>query len=151
MTQTAKTFLGFDYGTKRIGVAVGQTLTHSATPLTTLTTINTKPDWDAISRLIQEWRPDALVLGLPLKADGSPTEITPKVQRFGNQLQGRYNLPVHTVNERLTSVEAERQLARTHSTQRQHNTKFNNQYDKADVDKLAAKLILESWFASHPD
>ena len=61
MTQTAKTLLGFDYGTKRIGVAVGQTLTHSATPLTTLTTINTKPDWDAISRLIQEWRPDALV------------------------------------------------------------------------------------------
>ena len=151
MTETAKTLLGFDYGTKRIGVAVGQSLTRSASPLTTLTAINNKPDWDAISRLIREWRPDALVLGLPLNDDDSANDMTRAAQRFGNQLQGRYNLPVYTVNERLSSVEAEHILTQTAPKKRQRNPTFSSQYNKTDIDKLAAKLILESWFASHAD
>jgi len=142
VTEKAKTLLCFDYGTRRIGVAVGQTLTRSANPLTTLTAINDQPDWQAISRLIEEWRPDALVLGMPLNADGSASDITRRAQRFGNQLKGRYNLPVHTIDERLSSATAEEQLS-----QRPRKGKIH----KADIDKLAATLILESWFASHAD
>jgi putative Holliday junction resolvase len=140
VTEPAKTLLGFDFGTKRIGVAVGQSLTRSASPLTTLTSVHHKPDWNAIGRLIDEWRPDALVVGLPLNADDSANDVSRAAQRFGNQLQGRYNLPVYTVNERLSSQEAERIL-----------DERGGHYNKADIDKLAATLILESWFATHAD
>ena len=143
MTGLPKTLLGFDYGTKRIGIAVGQSITHSASPLTTLTSVNDQPDWDSISKLIQEWKPDALVLGLPVNADGSASDVTRRVQRFGNQLQGRYNLPVHTIDERLSSVKAENHLAQSSQGKQQRA-----RYAKADVDKIAAAVILESWFAS---
>ena len=130
----SQTLLGFDYGTKRIGVAVGQDISHSVTPLTTLTSQNDKPDWDAIGKLIAEWQPDRLVVGLPLHLDGSPQPLTEKAQRFGNQLKGRYNLPVDMVDERLTSHEAEAELA-----------KRGGKMVKADIDALAAALILQSW------
>jgi putative Holliday junction resolvase len=130
----SQTLLGFDYGTKRIGVAVGQNVTHSVAPLTTLHSKNDKPDWDAIGRLIAEWRPDRLVVGLPLHLDGSVQALTERVQRFGNQLKGRYNLPVELVDERLTSHEAETELAAR-----------GGKTAKADIDALAAALILQSW------
>lgn len=130
----SQTLLGFDYGTKRIGVAVGQDITRSVTPLTTLHSQNNKPDWDAIGKLITEWQPDRLVVGLPLHLDGSSQALTERVQRFGNQLKGRYNLPVEMVDERLTSHEAETELA----TRRGKTA-------KADIDALAAALILQSW------
>lgn len=129
-----QTLLGFDYGTKRIGVAVGQNVTHSVTPLTTLHSKNDKPDWDAIGKLIAEWQPDRLVVGLPLHLDGSVQALTERVQRFGNQLKGRYNLPVELVDERLTSHEAETELAAR-----------GGKTAKADIDALAAALILQSW------
>lgn len=130
----SQTLLGFDYGTKRIGVAVGQNVTHSVTPLTTLHSKNDKPDWDAIGKLIAEWQPDKLVVGLPLHLDGSVQALTERVQRFGNQLKGRYNLPVELVDERLTSHEAETELAAR-----------GGKTAKADIDALAAALILQSW------
>lgn len=130
----SQTLLGFDYGTKRIGVAVGQDITRSVTPLTTLHSQNNKPDWDAIGKLITEWQPDRLVLGLPLHLDGSSQALTERVQRFGNQLKGRYNLPVEMVDERLTSHEAETELANR-----------RGKTAKADIDALAAALILQSW------
>ncbi|MDH5444744.1 MAG: Holliday junction resolvase RuvX [Gammaproteobacteria bacterium] len=130
----AKTLLGFDFGEKRIGIAVGQTLTGSVTPLTTLTAIKQKPDWDGISALIKEWQPDLLILGLPLHMDGSEQTITQRVKRFGHQLEGRYNLPVEWVDERLSSYDAEQQL-------REQGKRSN----KKDIDKLAAALILQSW------
>ena len=130
----SQTLLGFDYGTKRIGVAVGQDISRSVTPLTTLSSQNDKPDWDAIGKLIAEWHPDRLVVGLPLHLDGSPQPLTEKAQRFGNQLKGRYNLPVDMVDERLTSHEAEAELA-----------KRGGKMAKADIDALAAALILQSW------
>ena len=99
----AHTYLAFDYGTRRIGVAVGNTVSGTATPLDTILVRNGRPDWTHITRLIEEWQPDALVVGMPLNMDDSENEITPLARRFGNQLQGRYHLPVHHVDERLTS------------------------------------------------
>jgi len=135
----ALTLLGFDFGEKRIGIAVGQTLTGSVNPLTTLAAINQKPDWDGIGTLIAEWRPALLIVGLPLHMDGSEQELTQRAKRFGNQLKGRYNLPVEWVDERLSSDEAERLL-------REQGKKRSN---KADIDKLAAALILQSWLEQH--
>lgn len=130
-------FLGFDFGSKRIGVAVGQELTRSARALVTLNNRNGAPDWEAITRLITEWQPAAMVVGLPLNLDGSDHEITRLARRFGNRLSGRYNLPVYTMDERLSSAEAETQLAE------------QGRYEKADVDKLAAQLILQGWLEQH--
>ena len=130
----SQTLLGFDYDTKRVGVAVGQDITRTVTPLTTLHSQNNKPDWDAISKLITEWQPDRLVVGLPLHLDGSVQALTERVQRFGNQLKGRYNLPVEMVDERLTSHEAETELAAR-----------GGKTAKAEIDALAAALILQSW------
>lgn len=129
--------LGFDFGSKRIGVAVGQELTRSARALVTLNNRNGAPDWEAITRLITEWQPAAMVVGLPLNLDGSDHEITRLARRFGNRLSGRYNLPVYTMDERLSSAEAEAQLAE------------QGRYEKADVDKLAAQLILQGWLEQH--
>ncbi len=130
----SQTLLGFDYGTKRIGVAVGQDITRSVTPLTTLQSRNGQPDWDAIGKLIKEWNPAKLVVGLPLHLDGTTQALTDKAQRFGNQLKGRYNLPVEMADERLTSHEAESELAAR-----------GRKSTKADIDALAAALILQSW------
>ena len=130
----SQTLLGFDYGTKRIGVAVGQDITRTVTPLTTLYCQNDNPDWDSIGNLIAQWQPDRLVVGLPLHLDGSTQALTERAQHFGNQLKGRYNLPVELVDERLTSHEAETELAAR-----------GRKAAKADIDALAAALILQSW------
>ncbi len=127
--------LGFDYGLRKIGVAVGQTVTGTASALTTLTARQDRPDWEAIGRLIAEWNPEALVVGLPLNMDGTEHDLTRAARRFGNQLTGRYNLPVHLVDERLTSIEAEHMLAEQHHRRPQ----------KEEVDRLAAQLILQTW------
>lgn len=132
MTGSKRTVLGFDYGTRRIGVAVGQEITHTVTPLTTLTSKTDTPDWAAISRLIAEWQPALLIVGLPLHMDGSEQPLTQRARRFGNQLKGRYNLPVELVDERLTSYEAEQLL--------------DPRQSKAAIDALAAQLIVQSWF-----
>jgi putative Holliday junction resolvase len=132
-----RTLLGFDFGTKRIGVAVGQELTRTATALVTLNSRDGGPDWTAISRLIEEWQPAALVVGLPLNLDGSESESSRLARRFGNRLAGRYNLPVFTADERLSSSEAEALLAE------------RGRFDKADIDKLAAQLILQDWLETN--
>ena len=134
-----KVLLGFDFGRKRIGIAVGQELTGTASALETLNCPDGGPDWQGISRLIDEWQPDALVLGLPFNLDGSEHETTRLARRFGNRLAGRYNLPVFTIDERLSSVEAERILNE------------QGRFDKKEVDKLAAQIILESWLTQQAD
>jgi len=129
----AGTVLGFDYGTKRIGIAVGQALTRTATPLTTLRTLHgEQPDWERIQALIREWKPGALVVGLPYNMDDTEAEIAPRVKRFARQLDGRFHLPVHLVDERLTSHEAERRLG-------------SGAEGDGRIDSLAAALILETW------
>lgn len=134
-----RTILAFDFGQKRIGIAVAHQQTGIASPLTTLTAINDQPDWDSINKLIMEWRPDALVIGVPYHMDGSDQEMTEHARRFGRQLHGRYNLPVHEVDERLTSSEAASEHAQQRAAGRRRKTQ------KGDLDKLAASLILETW------
>ena len=138
MSGQPRTFLCFDFGTKRIGIAVGQELTRTATALITLDSPDGGPDWAGISKLIEEWQPDALVVGLPLYLDGNESESARLARRFGNRLAGRYNLPVFTADERLSSSEAEAILA------------SQGRYEKADIDKLAAQLILQSWLEAQP-
>lgn len=125
-----KTALGFDYGSTRIGVAVGQTLTKTATPLMTLPAREGQPDWNVLQRVLNEWRPECLVVGLPSTADGKPHHLEAAIKRFGRRLHGRFGLPIAYVDERLSSFEA---AAR--GTQDQ-------------VDALAASLILETWLAA---
>jgi len=130
------TLLGFDYGPAKIGVAVGQTLTGTATPLTTLRAVKQRPDWAAIGRLIESWRPDRLVVGLPLNMDDSEAPVAAGARRFARQLEGRYRLPVALVDERLTSRGA-REAARGRPKKIE------------ELDALAAKLILETWLSEH--
>ncbi|MCP1728400.1 putative Holliday junction resolvase [Natronospira proteinivora] len=104
------TWLGFDYGLKRIGVAVGQTLTAQANPLKIVACDQGKPDWSAIEALIQEWRPVALVVGLPRHADGTDNDLTPRVRRFARQLHGRFERPIYGLDEALSS-QAAREMA----------------------------------------
>lgn len=128
--------MGFDYGQKRIGVAVGQTLTASANPLAIITVQQQKPDWTRITELIQTWQPETLVVGLPRHADGTDTQITQAARRFSRQLAGRYQLPVHLIDETLTSLAADA-LIRSQATNR-NQTRAN--------DAVAAQIILETWF-----
>ena len=131
---TIQCVLGFDFGDKRIGIASGQTISCNATPLTTLSAINNKPDWKGIEKIIAEWQPDALIIGLPLYLDGSKSDMTARAEKFSRQLEGRFHLPIFTHNEALSSFEAE-QFLQTKKTQ--HN--------KPDIDKIAAAIIVQSW------
>lgn len=131
------TCLGFDFGTKKIGIAVGDTETNIANGLTTIRAINQKPDWVSISKLIDEWKPKALVVGVSRQEDGSDNEVTPKMLRFSRQLEGRYQCPVHLIDEGLTTFEAKQMLF--DEVQVSANKLWEVQ------DQLAAQLILQSW------
>ncbi len=130
------TLLGFDYGTHKIGVAVGQELTGTATPLTVLGRVQNRPDWEGIARLIDEWQPHALVVGLPIGPDEKETPMTQAARKFARQLEGRFGLPVHLADERLTSREAWSRIGGIATR------------DVTRIDSMAAKLILETWFSS---
>ena len=136
-----RTFLGFDFGTKRIGIAIAQEVTGTANPLITITAVKHKPDWDKISKIIGEWQPDLLVVGLPLHMDGSEQPMTQAARRFSNQLNGRFQLPIALMDERLSSNEAE-SIINEQSASRSHYQ------DKAQIDMISAQLILQSWMAS---
>jgi putative holliday junction resolvase len=128
------TLLGFDFGPRKIGVAVGQTVTGSASALTTVRSRGEKPDWSRIEQLVGEWQPDGAVVGLPYNMDDTETELAPNARRFARQLQGRFGLDVHLVDERLTSLEARRQLGKDATS-------------LEAIDAMAAKLILETWLS----
>ncbi len=130
--------LSFDYGDKTIGVAVGNTNTGQAHPLTTVRVIRGQVQWPAISKLIEEWAPVTLVVGLPLNMDGSDNPVTPKARKFGNRLNGRYNLPVHMVDEHLTTRDARTQLYNAGVVEKRH---------KPVLDKLAAQSILQTYLS----
>ncbi len=110
MPEAVQTAIGFDFGMKRIGAAVGQSLTGSASPLGVVAVRSGEPDWEAIAGLIREWRPGALVVGLPYNMDLSEQDMTHRARHFAEQLTERFPLPVHTVDERLSSREAEAAL-----------------------------------------
>lgn len=140
MNRAPQVILAFDYGTKRIGVASGDTLTGTARALVTLDSKNETILWTAIDRLIREYQPAQLIVGLPWNMDGTPTLLTDASRAFGAELQNRYHKPVALVDERLSSREAEAQLreARASGIKKRRNT-------HADVDMIAAKILLEQW------
>ncbi|MBK8162029.1 MAG: Holliday junction resolvase RuvX [Gammaproteobacteria bacterium] len=144
MTGSGRTLLGFDYGTKHIGVAVGQELTATSAPLATLPCRNETPDWDAITRLIEDWRPAALVVGIPLNMDGTEQPMTEAARRFARRLEGRYRLPVYLADERLSSVEAGRLL---HEPAPDSGTRRTRR--RRELDEVAAHLILQTYFSQH--
>ncbi|MEQ1486517.1 Holliday junction resolvase RuvX [Methyloglobulus sp.] len=132
-----ETYLGFDFGNKKIGVAVGHLLTGIASPLLTLRSINQNPNWEGIGKLIKEWQPAGLVVGISKQMDGSDNLITPRMLKFCRQLDGRYRLPVFQQDEALSTFEAKQLL-----------------FDEVNVsatklwavqDQLAAQLILQTW------
>jgi putative Holliday junction resolvase len=130
--------LGFDFGMRYIGVSVGQTITKTARSLTTLTTHQDQPPWKEIDLLIQQWAPNALVVGLPIDMKEQETFITVAARDFATQLQQRFKLPVHLIDEKLSSREARAMLV-------EQGIKL----DKENVDKMAAQLILQSWLNSN--
>ena len=126
--------LGFDYGKTKIGIAVGQTITNTARPLTTLRVKQQGPDWQRINDLIEEWQPQALVVGIPYAKDNPMAEIADLALGFARQMERRFHLQVHLVDERLSSREARNLISR-----KQKNIEA--------LDAIAAQLILETWLS----
>jgi putative holliday junction resolvase len=116
--------LGFDFGTRRIGVAIGNRLTRHARPLTTIDAIDNDARWKSLSALVEEWGPAELAVGIPRHPDGTPHATTVRCERFARQLEGRYRLPVTRIDERYSSAVVEHE---------------------ADVDAAAAAVILQQW------
>lgn len=137
----AASYLGFDFGNKKIGVAVGQLTTQTASPLQTLRSLNQVPNWQEIEQLIKEWQPVGFVVGISRQHDGSDNPITPRMRKFCRQLEGRYQRPVYQVDESLSTYEAKQLL-------------FDELHLRAGKlwevqDQLAAQLILQSWLNQH--
>lgn len=131
------TLLAFDFGTKRIGVAVGNSITATAQPLTTLQGEQNEQRFAAIEALIREWQPAALVVGLPCNDDGTPHELTRLCRRFANRLKGRFSLPAILVDERYTSAAASSQL---------NEAGIRGIRQKPLLDQVAAQQILQAYF-----
>lgn len=134
-----RTLLGFDFGKKYIGVAVGQELTGSASPLGSVKANDGIPNWEQLSKFIDEWQPDFIVVGLPLNMDGSSQQLTFDAKKFGNRLANRYKVLVEFQDERLTTADAKEQLFARGGYK---NLKKDN------IDAESARLIIESYFES---
>lgn len=120
--------IGFDFGLKRIGVAIGQTITQTAAPEAIVASKDGKPDWEHITQLFEKWQPAAIVVGLPMRLDGCEQALTQPARKFGQRLSGRYHRPVFYIEEQLSSIEAE-------------NRNLNRQH----IDDHAAQILLENW------
>ena len=134
--RTLTTVLGFDFGTRNIGVASGQVITRTATALASLRARDGIPDWQHIEALIDQWRPDAVVVGIPLNMDGSESDMSRRARKFGNRIHGRWGLPFYPADERLTSFEAKEWAGRLG---------HKGHYGSNPVDAMAAQIILEAW------
>jgi len=138
----AQVVLAFDFGRKRIGIASGDTLTRTAPPRATAAISRTGPDWQAIAAAVHELAPGILVVGAPYNADGSEGALTRAARRFAAELERRYALPVHLVDERFSSLEAGGALK-----QRRASGARRRRVKRADIDSAAAAVILGRWFA----
>nr|WP_136250366.1 Holliday junction resolvase RuvX [Ningiella ruwaisensis] len=134
-----KSALAFDFGMKSIGVALGQVVTHTASPLPALKAKDGIPDWHTIDNLVKDWQPDIIVVGLPLNMDGSEQDITSNAKKFGRRLAHKYNLPVHYHDERLSTVEAKARLFELGGFKK---------LGKEKVDSVSACLIYESFVSA---
>ena len=119
--------MGFDFGMKRIGVAVGQKVTQTASGLTVVQACDGIPRWEYLDKVVLDWQPEKFIVGLPLNMDGSKSEMSQKAHKFSRRMSSRYNIQSEMFDERLTSFEA-----------REHE-------EKTHIDAIAARLILESW------
>ena len=119
--------MGFDFGLKRIGVAVGQKVTQTASGLTVVQACDGIPRWEYLDKIILDWQPEKFIVGLPLNMDGSKSEMSQKAHKFSRRMSSRYNIQSEMFDERLTSFEARKNEEKTH------------------IDAIAARLILESW------
>jgi putative Holliday junction resolvase len=141
----ARTILSFDYGLRRIGVAVGNTLTGTAEALATIAAQDGTPDWRAIDRCVAEWRPGAIVAGVPYNMVGCDARLATAALRFADELGQRYGIEVHRVDERLTSREAEDDLR-----ERRRSGAKPKRVRRGDVDREAARLLLLQWLRGRP-
>jgi len=132
-----RTVIGFDFGKKYIGVAVGQEITGSASPLGSIKANDGIPHWDSLNSYLKEWQPDLIVVGLPLNMDGSEQQLTKDAKKFGNRISGRFGVKVEFQDERLTTADAKEQLF---SRGGYKNLKKDN------IDAESARLIIESFF-----
>jgi putative Holliday junction resolvase len=133
-----ETIVAFDFGLRRIGVAVGQGVTASASPVAAVRNSDAGPDWRAIATIVSEWHPSRLIVGMPLHEDGAPSEMSGRVERFVGELK-RFDLPVQLVDERYSSLEAAEML-KSQRTEGQRG-----RVNKEAIDSMAAALIAERW------
>ncbi|MDP2562375.1 Holliday junction resolvase RuvX [Psychrobium sp. 1_MG-2023] len=131
--------IAFDYGVKSIGVAVGQQITGTASPLAAIKATNGIPNWDDLDKLVQEWQPSQFVVGFPTNMDGSDQEITLRARKFAKRLYARFKLSATGHDERLTTAEAKERLFELGGYKK---------LTKGKIDSVSAVLILESWFTS---
>ena len=134
------TLLSFDFGTKSIGVAIGQQLTGTARPLTAIKAQDGTPDWNLIEALLKEWQPDRIIVGLPLNMDGTEQPLTARARKFANRIHGRFGVQVDLHDERLSTVEARAELFERGGFRA---------LSKGSIDSLSAVIILESWFENN--
>lgn len=132
--------MAFDFGTQKIGVAYGQSLTGTAQAIAVLKAKDGIPDWDEIAGLIEKWQPQIFVVGVPYNMDGTDSALVPRAIKFGNRLHGRFNLPCFGIDERLSSREARDQVDA-------RGDKSGYTKKRAAIDDIAAQIILENWFA----
>ncbi|MGB2832733.1 MAG: Holliday junction resolvase RuvX [Methylotenera sp.] len=136
-TVLASTVLGFDFGEQRIGVAVGEHVLATANPLITIDSESNEVRFEAINKLVKEWQPKLLIVGLPLSLDGAETHVTQLCKKFARRLNGRFNLPVILIDERYSSVEASDLL---------NQSGIKGRAQKEMLDQIAAQTILQSYF-----
>ncbi|MDG0803766.1 Holliday junction resolvase RuvX [Pectobacterium polaris] len=134
---SSRTILAFDFGTKSIGVAIGQEITGTARALTSFKAQEGIPDWQKVEKLLSEWQPDLVVVGLPLNMDGTEQPLTTRARKFANRLHGRFGIAIELHDERLSTVEARADLFERGGFKA---------LDKGSVDAASAVIILESWF-----
>ena len=137
MSQSSRSILGFDFGSKSIGVAIGQEVTSTASPLPALKAKDGIPNWDAVAKIYEEWNPHLVVVGLPLNMDGTNQQVTFAAKKFANRLHNKFKVPVETYDERLTTTDAKARLFEMGGYKK---------LEKGKVDSVSACLIVESWF-----
>ena len=133
-----ETIVAFDFGLRRIGVAVGQDVTDSANPVAAIRNSDSGPDWQAIAGIVGEWRPSRLVVGMPLHEDGSPSEMAAHIKAFVAELE-RFGLPVEQIDERYSSLEAGALL------KSERALGLRGRISREEIDSVAAALIAERW------
>ncbi len=138
MPDAIKVLLAFDYGTKKIGVASAQTITKTASSLPGLKAKDGIPDWNQIEKLLQEFKPDLVLVGLPLNMDGTESELSARAKKFANRIHGRFGVKIEMIDERLSSFAAKGEVI---------SQGGSRDYKNNPVDSIAARILLEDWLA----